>query len=253
MKSMILALMIAAGIVQAQNSVVVKPSVEIMPPSVIKTIPQAGDKNVDPDLKEISVTFSKDMQTENMWSWCKQSSETFPKIDPKKIHYLKDKRTCVLPVKLEPGKTYIIWINSQRFRAFQDTRKNPAVPYLLVFQTAPTAYFKAALDAAEKWLQLVDNAEYDKSWDTAAAFFKQSIPREQSEVIIRKTREKLGKKLSRELSDKTYHNTLPNAPKGRYIIIEFKSSFANKLSAVETVTAMLDKDGKWRIAGYYIN
>ena len=38
-------------------------------------------------------------------------------------------------VKLEPGKTYGYWINSQSFKNFKDQQGHPAVPYLLVFQT----------------------------------------------------------------------------------------------------------------------
>jgi hypothetical protein len=51
------------------------------------------------------------------------------------IRYLDDGRTCVLPVKLEPGKTYATWINSGRFLGFKDRDRRPAVPYLLVFET----------------------------------------------------------------------------------------------------------------------
>ncbi len=110
-------------------------SVKTMPPSVVKTVPQAGDANVDPSLNEIRVTFSKDMMTEQMWSWCSQSPDAFPEINAKGIRYLKDKRTCVLPVKLLPGKTYVIWINTQKNNAFRDKNNTPAIPYLLVFQT----------------------------------------------------------------------------------------------------------------------
>jgi hypothetical protein len=38
-------------------------------------------------------------------------------------------------VKLEPGKTYVLWFNRGQFNSFRDTDNNPAVPYLLVFQT----------------------------------------------------------------------------------------------------------------------
>lgn len=106
-----------------------------MPPSVVETVPQSGDLRVDPSLKEIRVTFSKDMMTDRMWSWVMNSKETFPEIDAKRIHYLKDNRTCVLPVKLEPNRTYVIWINSQKFNAFRDQGKRAAIPYLLVFET----------------------------------------------------------------------------------------------------------------------
>ncbi|WP_339731544.1 Ig-like domain-containing protein [uncultured Gimesia sp.] len=107
---------------------------ETLPPSVIKTFPQAGSTDVDPALKEISVTFSKDMLTERMWAVVQISKEMFPKTR-KGIHYLKDKRTCVIPVDLEPGKTYVLWFNRGRYNSFRDTENNPAVPYQLVFKT----------------------------------------------------------------------------------------------------------------------
>ncbi len=106
-----------------------------MPPSVIETIPQSGDMRVDPSLKEIRVTFSKDMMTDRMWSWVMNSKETFPAIDAQRIHYLADNRTCVLPVELEPNRTYVIWVNSKKFNSFRDQGNRPAVPYLLVFET----------------------------------------------------------------------------------------------------------------------
>ena len=110
-------------------------TVQIMPPSVVKTVPQAGDTAVDPALKEISVTFSKEMQTERMWAICQISNETFPEKGGGEIHYQADRRTCVFPVKLQPGRTYVLWFNRGKFNSFRDTANNPAVPYLLVFQT----------------------------------------------------------------------------------------------------------------------
>jgi len=111
-------------------------SVESLPPSVIKTAPTCGDTEVPAATKEIKVTFSKDMMTKQMWSWSIHSPDTFPEIaDQNGIKYLPDKRTCVLPVKLAPGKTYVIWINTRRNNAFKDTQGNSAVPYLLVFKT----------------------------------------------------------------------------------------------------------------------
>jgi len=105
-----------------------------MPAVVIKTIPESGDTSVDPSLKEIRVTFSKDMMTDNMWSWVMISKESFPIIIGQ-VKYLNDKRTCVAPVKLEPGRTYVVWFNSKKYNAFCYTDNNPAVPYLLVFET----------------------------------------------------------------------------------------------------------------------
>jgi hypothetical protein len=110
-----------------------KLSVEAMPPVVVKTVPRSGDTKVDPKLDKITVTFSKDMMTRKMWSFVQVSKETFPKT-VQKPRYV-DKRTIVLPVKLRPGKTYVLWINSNKHDGFRDVKNHPAVPYLLVFET----------------------------------------------------------------------------------------------------------------------
>lgn len=108
-------------------------TLDSVPPAVVKTVPEAGADVVNPKLTEIKVTFSKEMQ-DGSWSWAMVSRESFPNIDGKP-KYLSDKRTCVLPVKLEPGKTYAIWVNSEKFDNFRDSEGRPAVPYLLVFKT----------------------------------------------------------------------------------------------------------------------
>ncbi len=123
-------LTIGVGIAQAENRI----TVQSMPPVVVKTFPQSGDTQVDPSIKEISVTFSKDMMSNQMWSWVMISKETFPQITGE-VRYLNDKKTCVAPVNLEPGKTYVIWFNSEKYNAFRDTDNKSAVPYLMVFQT----------------------------------------------------------------------------------------------------------------------
>jgi RNA polymerase sigma-70 factor (ECF subfamily) len=108
-------------------------TLESVPPVVVKTVPVAGGSQVDPTLTEIKVTFSKDMQ-DGSWSWSTVSKDSYPDAAGKP-KYLADKRTCVLPVKLDPGKTYAIWVNSAKFGNFQDTDGQSAVPYLLVFKT----------------------------------------------------------------------------------------------------------------------
>jgi RNA polymerase sigma-70 factor (ECF subfamily) len=108
-------------------------TLETAPPVVVKTVPEAGAGEVDPKLVEIKVTFSKDMQDAS-WSWVMLSQESFPKMHGKP-KYLADRRTCVLPVQLEPGKTYAIWVNTEKFGNFKDADGRSAVPYLLVFRT----------------------------------------------------------------------------------------------------------------------
>ena len=73
--------------------------------------------------------------TDGSWSWSQISKETFPELTGKP-QYLADKRTCVLPARLEPGKSYVSWLNSAKFGNFKDADGRSAAPYLLVFETA---------------------------------------------------------------------------------------------------------------------
>jgi hypothetical protein len=113
-----------------------KPSVRTLPPVVVRTMPQSGDTKVDAaKVNEIRVTFSKEMMDKS-WSWSQISDETSPDVTGE-YHYQKNKRTCVAPVKLKPGRTYVIWLNSAKFGNFKDADGRSAIPYLLVFETKP--------------------------------------------------------------------------------------------------------------------
>ncbi|MGA9507901.1 MAG: DUF4019 domain-containing protein [Candidatus Sulfotelmatobacter sp.] len=109
-----------------------------------------------------------------------------------------------------------------------------------------------AQQSAESWLALVDSGNYGESWEQASQFFKAAVSKEHWQSALRASRDPLGKVLSRNLKSATFTKTLPGAPDGEYVVIQYDSSFEHKQSAIETITPMLDKDGKWRVSGYYI-
>ena len=115
----------------------------------------------------------------------------------------------------------------------------------------PTAE-KAALTSTDAWLALVDGGKYSESWDQAAEYFRNAVTKEQWIASLKAVRTPLGKLVSRKPKSKKYTKTLPGAPDGEYVVIEYETQFEKKKSATETVTPMLDKDGKWRVSGYYI-
>jgi hypothetical protein len=111
---------------------------------------------------------------------------------------------------------------------------------------------KAAVSAAIHWLALVDGGKYAESWSAAAAYFQVAVTESQWTQSLQSVRAPLGKLVSRKVMRKSYHTTLPGAPDGEYVVIQFQTSYENKKSAVETVTPMVDPDGEWRVSGYYI-
>jgi len=111
---------------------------------------------------------------------------------------------------------------------------------------------KAAEAAADSWLKLVDEGNYGQSWEEASASFKASITKKDWEQRLKGVRDPLGAVNSRKVKAAKYMTHLPGAPDGEYVVIQYDASFANKKDSVETVTPMLEKDGQWRVTGYYI-
>lgn len=111
---------------------------------------------------------------------------------------------------------------------------------------------QAAITASSAWLSLVDGGNYIESWNQAAGLFKAAVTKDQWQQSLKAFRLPLGKVLVRKLKSKQYTRTLPGVPDGEYVVIQYETTFEKKQSAIETITPMLDKDGNWRISGYYI-
>ena len=109
-----------------------------------------------------------------------------------------------------------------------------------------------AQKTAEHWLALLDAGKYVQSWNETAPSFQRTIPKDQWAMNGKRIRESFGAVVSRKLSGAQYTKSVPGAPPGEYVILKFDSSFSNKRAAVETVTPILDKDGRWKVAGYFV-
>lgn len=110
----------------------------------------------------------------------------------------------------------------------------------------------ASVKAAQSWLKLVDEKQYAQSWEEAASFFKDHVTKEQLTQQFEKVHGAMGDLVKRTLKTAEYSTSLPGAPDGEYVVIQFETTFKNKKNAIETVTPMLDKDGQWRVSGYFI-
>jgi len=110
----------------------------------------------------------------------------------------------------------------------------------------------AAIKAAQSWLALVDSGNYAQSWDAAAQVFKSGVTKDQWVPMVDSARSRFGKVVSRTLKSALYTRTLPGAPDGDYVVIQYDTNFDKQKSSVERITPMREKDGQWRISGYYI-
>ncbi len=111
---------------------------------------------------------------------------------------------------------------------------------------------QAAIKAAEHFLFLIDHGHYAQSWEEAADFFKQQIPKKDWIRQISSLRPAFGKLVKRKVQFKNAAQRLRGAPDGDYLVIQYATSFSAKQQAMETVTPVLEPDGKWRVVGYYV-
>lgn len=113
----------------------------------------------------------------------------------------------------------------------------------------PEIHREAASKAVEEWLKLVDAREYEKSWETAAPYFKGKITQDDWVKMVAGIRRSFGELKKRGFVSANYHTIVPGAPKGEYFVMQFQSIFDDK-EYTETITPMKTPEGDWRVSGY---
>lgn len=106
------------------------------PPHVVAFDPPLGATNVDPARTVLSVTFDRPMDREG-WAWVIEDKSTAPDIGDST--WDAEVRTNSTPVRLEPGRTYVVWINSPQYAYFKDLAGRPSTPVRWSFTTRGAA------------------------------------------------------------------------------------------------------------------
>ncbi|MDB5674747.1 MAG: LuxR family transcriptional regulator [Sphingomonas bacterium] len=103
------------------------------------------------------------------------------------------------------------------------------------------------VDAARQWLILLDQGRWDESYRATGTPFRKLNTAQVWAAVSEKVRAPLGAVMSRSFLSQ---QDLPAPPHG-YEVVKFRTRFANKADAVETVT--LDReDGHWHVVGVTI-
>ena len=101
-------------------------------PRIVATTPADGATDVDAGLTQITVTFDQDMGGGFSWTG---GGPQFPQSPQGARAHWQDKRTCVLPVKLEPGHQYRVGINAPSYHGFSSAAGEPVEPSSISFTT----------------------------------------------------------------------------------------------------------------------
>jgi len=110
----------------------------------------------------------------------------------------------------------------------------------------------AALKVARAWLDLADQGKFARCYAQCASMARAMVTRDNYVKTMQAARPPLGRVLSRQVESTTFSRSLPGAPDGEYVVVKFATRFEKKESAVETLPVTKDKDGAWKVAGYFI-
>ncbi len=115
-----------AGAAQAQSS---GPAPSA--PKVVATYPHDGAR-VPPSIAELKVSY--DHRMAEGWSFATGGEKAFPEvIGPASLS--PDHITVILPIRLEPNRSYVVWLNTERYKNFKSEDGEAAEPYRLTFHT----------------------------------------------------------------------------------------------------------------------
>ena len=115
-----------------------------------------------------------------------------------------------------------------------------------------TAAIGDASAAADAWLEHVDAGDVEAGWRETSSLFRRLVDLPRWKESLGRVESLFGRPLSRSLGTTRYATSVPGAPDGHYGLMEYDAEFERKQAAVETVVAMLDEDGAWRVGGYFV-
>jgi len=104
--------------------------------------------------------------------------------------------------------------------------------------------------AAEAFLLLIDQGNYQESWSEASTWLRDNVDANQWAEHAGSYRNPLGIVEDRELNSVEFQDSLEDMPAGSYAFVIFDSSLADNGSTSEMVGLMLEDDSTWRVIGY---
>ncbi len=111
----------------------------------------------------------------------------------------------------------------------------------------------SAQQSARAFLALTDRDDGKASWQAAGKQFQTAITDARWASALHDARVPLGAVVERGALSTNFMKTFPGATaEGDYAIVIYRTAFANRTDARETLTLERETDGTWRVVGYFI-
>ncbi len=108
-----------------------------------------------------------------------------------------------------------------------------------------------AREAALRWLNLLDDGDYEEAFEWEAQDFRMARTQKQFVRYMQARRVPFGKSLGRKFIGAANIHKFAGVPEGNYESILFKTAFENKAETAERVILVKQAAG-WRVIDYHI-
>ena len=105
---------------------------------------------------------------------------------------------------------------------------------------------------ARDWLAIVDRGDAEASHAQAGERFRASMSVATWARGLAKERGSRGALVQRTSLSTTFDPKIDGMPSGEFAMLLYRTAFAQQSTASETVTLEREKDGAWRVVGYFI-
>ena len=106
--------------------------------------------------------------------------------------------------------------------------------------------------AALAWLALADANDAAATWQRRARRFREAITQDAWAASLKSARARFGAAGQRARLSVQQPTPDRDTPPGEFLVVVFRTEFAQKPQGVETLTMEHESDGKWRVVGYLI-
>ena len=104
--------------------------------------------------------------------------------------------------------------------------------------------------AALAWLALADADDAVATWQQGSRRFREAITQDAWAASLKSARGRFGAARQRARTSVQAPAPDKDTPPGEFLVVVFRTEFAQKPQGVETLTMEHEPDGKWRVVGY---
>jgi uncharacterized protein DUF4019 len=109
---------------------------------------------------------------------------------------------------------------------------------------------KAVISDSQKWLALIDDGDFQGSWNNLSQLAKSLLRWEEYRQVAADFRSKHGGVYERVLKRVWYTSDWPHSPEGDYLGVEYESRMRFDKDRVREFTVLAYEDGEWRVLAH---